>query len=89
MRLDFLSRFVPGRDQVDEQGHFFYGQYYAVQAMFLAGGKYWAEWYPAIRELLLSRENKATGTGRGSRSGLLHGNGADYFTDAESVSAGV
>jgi len=59
--LDYLSRFLPGRDQVDEQGHFFYGQYYAVQAMFLAGGKYWADWYPAIRELLLSRQNKSTG----------------------------
>ena len=23
--------------------HYFYGQYYAVQAMFLAGGDYWAE----------------------------------------------
>ena len=59
--LDFLARFIPARDQVEEQGHFFYGQYYAVQAMFLGGGKYWADWYPAIRELLLSRQNKAVG----------------------------
>jgi prenyltransferase beta subunit len=59
--LDYLSRFIPGRDQVDDQGHFFYGQYYAVQAMFLAGGKYWTEWYPAIRDLLLSRQDKSTG----------------------------
>jgi prenyltransferase beta subunit len=63
--LEYLSRFLPGRDQVDEQGHFFYGQYYAVQAMFLAGGKYWSEWYPAIRELLLSRQNKSTGNWEG------------------------
>ncbi|MGA2442438.1 MAG: prenyltransferase/squalene oxidase repeat-containing protein [Tepidisphaeraceae bacterium] len=63
--LDFLARFIPGRDQLDEQGHFFYGQYYAVQAMFLGGGKYWADWYPAIRELLVSRQNKAVGNWEG------------------------
>jgi prenyltransferase beta subunit len=63
--LNFLARFVPGRDQIEEQGHFFYGQYYAVQAMFLAGGKYWGEWYPAIRELLVSRQDKAAGNWEG------------------------
>jgi prenyltransferase beta subunit len=63
--LNYLSRFIPGRDQIDEQGHFFYGQYYAVQAMFLAGGRYWGDWYPAIRELLVSRQNKATGSWEG------------------------
>jgi prenyltransferase beta subunit len=63
--LNFLSRFTPGRDQIEEQGHFFYGQYYAVQAMFLAGGKYWGDWYPAIRELLLSRQNKEAGNWEG------------------------
>ncbi len=63
--LEYLSRFLPGRDQVDEQGHFFYGQYYAVQAMFLAGGKYWSDWYPAIRELLVSRQNRSTGDWEG------------------------
>ncbi|HEX4053737.1 MAG TPA: prenyltransferase/squalene oxidase repeat-containing protein [Tepidisphaeraceae bacterium] len=63
--LDYLSRFIPGRDQVDEQGHFFYGQYYAVQAMFLAGGKYWKEWYPAIRDLLVARQNRVVGNWEG------------------------
>lgn len=37
-----------------QQYHFFYGHYYAVQAMFLAGGEHWATWWPAVRELLLS-----------------------------------
>jgi Squalene-hopene cyclase C-terminal domain/Prenyltransferase and squalene oxidase repeat len=63
--LNYLSKFVPGRDEIDAQGHFFYGQYYAVQAMFLAGGKYWGDWYPAIRELLVSRQDKATGNWTG------------------------
>jgi hypothetical protein len=36
--------------------HYFYGQYYAVQATYLAGGRYWAEWYPAIRDKLLATQ---------------------------------
>lgn len=42
----------PGR----RSGHFYYGQYYAVQAMWQAGGERWAKWYPAIRDDLLSRQ---------------------------------
>jgi hypothetical protein len=35
--------------------HYYYGQYYAAQAMWTAGGEYWKEWFPAIREELLQR----------------------------------
>ncbi len=38
-------------------GHFFYGQYYAVQAFFLAGGDYWRQWFPAIREALIRMQS--------------------------------
>ena len=38
-------------------GHYFYGHYYAVQAMYLAGGHYWAQWFPSIREELIKRQN--------------------------------
>ena len=37
--------------------HYFYGHYYAVQTMYLAGGEYWATWWPAIREQLLAAQN--------------------------------
>ena len=37
-------------------GHFYYGHYYAAQAMFLAGGEYWAKWYPDIRDKLLETQ---------------------------------
>lgn len=37
--------------------HYYYGHYYAVQAMWIAGGDYWREWYPAIRDELLGRRN--------------------------------
>ena len=38
--------------------HYFYGHYYAVQAMWTAGGTYWSEWYPAIRDELISRQGQ-------------------------------
>jgi prenyltransferase beta subunit len=65
--LDFLARFQPGPNQnnTEENGHFYYGQYYAVQAMFLAGGKYWAAWYPGIRDLLISRQEQSSGGWQG------------------------
>ena len=37
---------------------YFYGNYYAVQAMFLAGGEHWATFYPAIRDQLIARQAK-------------------------------
>lgn len=40
-------------------GHYYYGQYYAVQSMFLAGGEHWAKWFPAIREELLRMQSPA------------------------------
>ena len=54
--LDYLVReAMPGGDD-RRRAHYFYGQYYAVQAMYLAGGKYWALWWPAIRAELLDRQ---------------------------------
>jgi hypothetical protein len=49
-RLPPLSN---GRPQ-DERTYYFYGHYYAVQAMWTAGGDYWASWYPSIRDELLA-----------------------------------
>ena len=36
---------------------YFYGHYYAAQAMWTAGGRWWADWFPAIRDELLQRQN--------------------------------
>jgi hypothetical protein len=45
--------FRPGR----RNRYFFYGQYYAAQAMWLQGGDIWIEWYQAIRNELLLRQS--------------------------------
>jgi hypothetical protein len=62
--LKYLMTFKPGtrnqnqnwnnRDWREMQTYYFYGHYYAAQAMWTAGGKYWTEWYPAIRNELLN-----------------------------------
>ncbi len=61
--LKFLKQYTPGRtrsgnpEMMDMEGQYFYGNYYSVQAMFLAGGDYWKEWYPGIRDQLIARQN--------------------------------
>ena len=55
--LDYLLRHLPSSRRVDRENHYFYGHYYAVQAMWHAGGEYWSQWYPAIRDELVSRQN--------------------------------
>ncbi|MHC4210188.1 MAG: prenyltransferase/squalene oxidase repeat-containing protein [Planctomycetota bacterium] len=54
--LDYLMRnALPGR-RTAGQAHYYYGHYYAVQAMYLAGGEYWEKWWPAIRDELLAKQ---------------------------------
>ena len=54
--LEYLMRFVPRGEPMRRQSHYFYGHYYAIQAMWQAGGKYWSTWYPAIRDELVTRQ---------------------------------
>ncbi|MFN9991872.1 MAG: prenyltransferase/squalene oxidase repeat-containing protein [Phycisphaerales bacterium] len=46
---------MPGRES-SQPIHYFYGHYYAIQAMFLAGAEHWAQWWPRIREELLKSQ---------------------------------
>jgi len=52
--LHYVKRFRPPNEQT--VGHYFYGHYYAAQAMFLAGDRYWKDWWPAVRDELLSKQ---------------------------------
>jgi prenyltransferase beta subunit len=54
--LKYLAQFVPGRVGPENLGHYYYGYYYGTQAMFLAGGKYWSDFYPAIRDELIHKQ---------------------------------
>jgi hypothetical protein len=36
--------------------YFYYFHYYAIQANYQAGGAYWADWHPRVRELFLENQ---------------------------------
>ena len=59
--LDYLERTALPSNKNIRQSHYYYGQYYAVQAMYMSGGERWARWWPAIREALLSRQSSNGG----------------------------
>lgn len=60
--LDYLERHAtPDGSGPTLQAHYFYGHYYAVQAMYLAGGERWQKWWPAIRGELIARQEIAGG----------------------------
>ena len=53
------DEYIPRRNAFHREGsHFFYGHYYAVQAMWHAGGKRWSEWYAAVRDDLVERQKQ-------------------------------
>jgi hypothetical protein len=57
--LKYLMQYKPGAGaRPDVRLHYFYGHYYAAQAMWTAGDPYWKEWYPAIRDELVDNERE-------------------------------
>jgi len=56
--LDYLTGFLPQPGVVRRENYYFYGHYYAAQAMWHAGGDYWNRWFPAIRDELVARQRK-------------------------------
>ena len=55
--LAYLEHSIPRGEMFRHEPHYFYGQYYAVQAMWHAGGERWRRWYPAIRDELMARQS--------------------------------
>jgi len=75
--LRFLKERSPGI--IDNNfGHYYYGHYYAVQAMVQAGDDYYAEWYPQIRDALIKKQGP-DGSWSESRKGAT-GKVAGYET---------
>ncbi|MCA9247457.1 MAG: terpene cyclase/mutase family protein [Planctomycetales bacterium] len=54
--LKYLMQHIPRGEAFNRESHYFYGHYYTVQAMWHAGGEHWTQWYPAIRDALISRQ---------------------------------
>jgi len=59
--LKYLVDHAPHSNPGTSESYFYYGQYYAMQAMYQAGGTYWSNWYPPVRDLLLKRQVQQTG----------------------------
>lgn len=72
--LEYLVRaYLPGgAGDAGAQAHYFYGHYYAVQAMYLAGGDNWARWWPAVREEIVGKQ-EADGSWRDNQVGPEYG----------------
>lgn len=67
--IEYVEQFLPGDGGGGARndgmmGHYYYGHYYAVQSMFLAGGEHWKKWFPAIRaELIRGQANNGMWSG--------------------------
>ena len=71
----------------NRESHYFYGHYYAVQAMWHAGGDYWKRWYPAIRDALIARQNEDGSWMRFDLHRVRHGHGLHHPANAEQLPA--
>jgi len=68
--LRFLTERSPGIIN-NNFGHYYYGHYYAMQAMVQAGDDHYAKWYPLIRDALIRKQNAQgawTGAVKGAKA---------------------
>ena len=85
--LDFLAK-VPVRWDRSGLRYFYYFHYYSIQGHYQAGEKYWNDWHPQVREMLLAKQN-ADGSwdcppGTGENEGTVGPNKA-YWTAMASL----
>lgn len=55
--LDYLAGMPVEWSTAGGISYYYYFHYYAIQANYQAGGKYWANWHPRVRELFLEKQN--------------------------------
>jgi hypothetical protein len=67
--LRYLDKQSPGI--FGNFSHYYYGHYYAIQAMVQAGDDRYAAWYPRIRDALISKQ-QADGSWTRGRGGKAH-----------------
>ena len=82
--IAYLRQFGRGMRPGRRNHHFFYGQYYAAQAMWLQGGSAWTEWYTSIRDDLIEPSiggGLLAGQRRVQR--VWHGDGAHHPADPQ------
>jgi hypothetical protein len=80
--LDYLRRLHSGK--FEQANFYFYGHYYAIQAMYQAGESYYQEWYPPIRDALIAKQRPD-----GSWSGSGEESDPSYATSMSILILGV
>lgn len=70
--IKYLKQYMTEIRFGNRYSHYFYGHYYAAQAMWIRGGDDWLNWYPAIRDELIHKR-----TAQGSWSDNI---GSEYGT---------
>jgi hypothetical protein len=60
--IAYLRQYMPEIKLGSRYSHYFYGHYYAVQAMWIRGGEDWNAWFPAIRDELVRRQSPSAGS---------------------------
>jgi hypothetical protein len=53
--IGYLKQYMNEIKFSNRYSHYFYGHYYAAQAMWIRGGEDWNTWYPAIRDELVNK----------------------------------
>jgi hypothetical protein len=72
--LKWLEQYPPDSGS-GNHGHYFYGHYYAIQAMWQQGGERWKKWYTAMRDKLIS-DQQSDGSWNDPSIGPEFGTGA-------------
>jgi hypothetical protein len=54
--VKYLLQHLPGTGRNVADGNAAYGNYYATQAMFMAGGDAWAKYWPPFRDTLIKQQ---------------------------------
>jgi hypothetical protein len=70
--VEYLLRNAMPNSPSRAETHYFYGIYYTVQSMYLAGGRPWGMYWPAIRDELLKRQG-ASGSWADPSVGPVYG----------------
>ena len=72
--LDYVWNQFKGQKQWSKGGgHDYYTHLYASQAYYMAGDKYWDEYFPEARDQLLSMQDKGDGSWEGDYIGKTYG----------------
>jgi hypothetical protein len=73
--LEFVEeQLSPGRERSSHYyGHYYYAHLYMAQVMYLAGEDHWREYYPAMRQVLIGKQNADDGSWDGDQVGRTYG----------------